>query len=867
MSKFSSRRRFLKSSLVGGVGGVVALPLLARAAGAAPAAGPDVCVTLCNHWSYIGIGWQLGIESCVLAVTDAMEMVDREPHVKTNLEMDARCYEFMAEKFPEVATRLAKYLAAGKLELIGGSYSQPMGTTVGGESNIRQIVVGRETIRKALGYEVATMLHEEEFTHPQLPQLSALSGCKYASLAQVDTWGRAGCPRLDYNAIFWKGIDGTTILTVPKNALFGFSPDVNQLVASAEFKKLKKLGRPLVFCWEEFGWESPEEPAYLSAPGKYLGLAKEGRIEFVTLRQYLDEYGAEAKETILLPMDAWNKSCTWGLGGDQVRIMQRKMEGLLLAAEVFDAAASSLGAKSQAALIDKAWKDMLTSQSHDVGLCEYSRWQGDRFAPAERLEDRHNFPWGEIGYNFLDASQKECQQALDTTLADLGRRIGSAGDSHGPLAVTVLNPHCWPRSDVAATGRIYPLPAGAKDVVVKDRAGKAVASQIVRSSKDLTSGDLIVAEVAFQAQQVPSAGYDTYYLDFTSEAAPPVATDLKIDEAKLTLENEHLLVRLAADTGGIVSLVHKASGREMLDAAKGPFPRLTGRPNLAVAKLMHRNPPEFYDSAKSKAAIDWLAKGPVRAEVRAQHALGELRFETRISLAAGAVRRDLQPHVDPRPAQAGRASGRHQGGLLVLAGPFLPGDHAAAGLSLRSGAHEEPHLPRPDVRGPGGQGRGVAGVAPRHAVLPPRRRGRHLEPRDAGMGIVLHAGHRLADLRGIPSRPPAAYPGRGQAGVSQRGCPAGGRCLGPAPALPCRRAAARRVAHVKELPGRRPQQRPGVGLPSQAGGGAGVAGSGGRWAVRRRRNRRRRLPHAGRGNRPPRRQAGGRGPDRRPAAV
>ena len=212
MSKFSSRRRFLKSSLVGGVGGVVALPLLARAAGAAPAAGPDVCVTLCNHWSYIGIGWQLGIESCVLAVTDAMEMVDREPHVKTYLEMDARGYEFMAEKFPEVATRLAKYLAAGKLELIGGSYSQPMGTTVGGESNIRQIVVGRETIRKALGYEVATMLHEEEFTHPQLPQLSRWPGCKYASLAQVDTWGRAGCPRLDYNAIFWKGIDGTTIL-------------------------------------------------------------------------------------------------------------------------------------------------------------------------------------------------------------------------------------------------------------------------------------------------------------------------------------------------------------------------------------------------------------------------------------------------------------------------------------------------------------------------------------------------------------------------------------------------------------------------------------------------------------------------------
>ena len=76
---------------------------------------------------------------------------------------------------------------------------------------------------------------------------------------------------------------------------------------------------------------------------RYKGLAKGARVAFVTLREYLDKYGSEAKETILLPMDAWNKSCTWGLGGDQVRIMQRKVEGLLLAAEVFDAAASALG--------------------------------------------------------------------------------------------------------------------------------------------------------------------------------------------------------------------------------------------------------------------------------------------------------------------------------------------------------------------------------------------------------------------------------------------------------------------------------------------------------------------------------------------
>ena len=310
----------------------------------APAAGePDFCVTVCNHWSYTGIGWQLGIESSVLSVTDAMEMADREPHVKTCINLDARAYAVMAEKFPEVAAKLTKYLAAGKVELIGGTYGQPMGTTIGGESNIRQMVTGRETIRKALGYEMATFLEEEEFSHPQIPQMVTLAGFRSASLAQLDTWGRAGCPRQDLNAFHWKGLDGTTIPCVPKNALFGYSPDLKRLAGSADFRNLKKLGTPLIFCWEEFGWESPESPAYLTSPAKYIPLAAQARVEFVTLREYLDKYISQAKETVFLPMDAWNKSLTWGLGGDQVRVLDRKLEGLLLAAEVFDAAASAPG--------------------------------------------------------------------------------------------------------------------------------------------------------------------------------------------------------------------------------------------------------------------------------------------------------------------------------------------------------------------------------------------------------------------------------------------------------------------------------------------------------------------------------------------
>ena len=656
-----TRRRFLHTGLLGSAGAALVWPAF-RAGAQAAKPGDGVCVTLCNHWSYTGIGWQLGIESDVLSATDAMGMADRPPGVKTCLELDARAYELMAERFPEVAERLKQYLAAGKVELIGGAYAQPMGTTIGGESNIRQVVYGRETIRQALDYEVATFLEEEEFTHPQLPQILVGAGYKYASLAQCDTWGRAGIPVIELNVLWWKGKDGTSIRSTPKNSLFGWAPDVKVLEGSPAFAKLKALGKPLIFTWAEFGWESPETPSYLSAPEGYKQLAEKSPVEFVTLKEYMDRYGAEPKETVYLDMDSWHKSLTWGIGGDQIRILDRKVEALLLAAERFDAVASSFGLSPKPGLLKQAWKDLLIAQSHDVGLCEYSRWQGDRMAPLDRIEDLHNFTWGALGYNHLDAAQAQGQRVLEASLGHIAARIGSAADKQGSLAVTVFNPSGWPRTGLVATGRIYPIREKASGMVVRDKTGRAVPSQMLKREED-GQGNLVVADVAFVAEQVPSVGYDTYYLELTREPAPPGRTDLRIDEPALELENECLKVKLDAATGAIASLIDKRDGRQLLRPAGGAFPVFKGRPNASYPLRTIFDPHNaqstaYYDSAKSKAEIQWLEKGPVRAVVRAQHSLPLLKFETRVSLCSRApwvevlsrVLAEVPPAVDAVPA-------------------------------------------------------------------------------------------------------------------------------------------------------------------------------------------------------------------------
>lgn len=633
MRKAISRRRFLQTGAAGGAGAILSWPAFVKGTpvyrgpmGNGGAAG--ACVTICNHWSYIGIGWQLGLESCVLSVTDAIEMADRPPHAKTCQNLDARAYEFMAEKFPEVTERLKGHLASGKVELIGGTYGQPMGTTISGESNVRQIVLGRDAIRRALGYEMVTFLEEEEFTHPQIPQLAVLAGFRYASLAQLDTWGRAGCPRTDLNVLNWKGMDGTVIPCVPKNALFGYAPDLKKLAASEDFRKLQALGKPLIFTWEEFGWESPEEPAYLTAPARYGALAD---VEFVTIKEYLDKYGTEIKDTVYFPMDAWNKSLTWGLGGDQVRILDRKVDALLLAAELFDAAASAHGHASQAQALDAAWRDLLASQSHDVGLCEYSRWQGDRMAPFDRIEDKHNFTWGAIGYDHLDAARKQGEAVLGSALEFLGGRINTREGLRGDRAALVFNPHAWPRTGLVETGRLYPLPQGTRGIVVRDRSGRAVPSQIVKSAAD-AAGNLVEAEAAFLAADVPSTGYGTYDLGFASEAVPSADAGLRVDESSLSMENGLVRVGLDRATGGISRLTQLPTEAEMLETKSPAFPRFSGRPTSSLST--RPDPPAAYDSSSSQAQIDWIAKGPLFATLRARQSWKYLKFETRVTLAA-----------------------------------------------------------------------------------------------------------------------------------------------------------------------------------------------------------------------------------------
>jgi hypothetical protein len=120
-------------------------------------------------------------------------------------------------------------------------------------------------------------------------------------------------------------------------------------------------------------------------------------------------------------------------------------------------------------------------------------------------------------------------------------------------------------------------------------------------------------------------------------------------------------VQLDPTSGAISSLVDKFTGREMLDYTKAPFPTFTGKPNPNLS--LRPQTPESYDSRTSKARIDWLENGPVRATVRAYHDAQpkwkHLRFETQVTLTAGStyvevtsrILAKVPPQNDVHPAE------------------------------------------------------------------------------------------------------------------------------------------------------------------------------------------------------------------------
>jgi hypothetical protein len=384
------------------------------------------------------------------------------PSLHTVFDVDGHTFGEMARRRPQDLARLAQAVQAGAIEVVNGTYGQPLSLTVSGEAIVRHFHYGLRAIEEAIGVRVESFLSQEPLFFPQMPQV--LSGFGFQRAVLRTHWAPFGSdPAVDATMVRWRGSDGSEIPTVPRYTFTDYGwlrPDHrglekggltgadlahwgrDQLDGLRRRAEMHGVGRPLLSRVADFHVVDPARP---DAPLPNARALTGQGARFLTVHEYFRETVDEG-ETTTWDIDDMPAAIPWGLGAELLQRARTEAEGDLLAAERLDAIAQALGMSSQSNKLDDAWKNLLHAQHHDLHVC--GPWHSRPHAKS----------MAEVGADLAWlAAQGGRAVALDAQ-AYLAARVDTSSAGEQPLLV--FNPSSWPRREfIPPVGRVVGLPA------------------------------------------------------------------------------------------------------------------------------------------------------------------------------------------------------------------------------------------------------------------------------------------------------------------------------------------------------------------------------------------------------------------------
>lgn len=374
-----SRREFMQA--------LSAVPITALAPGKTLEGEASAYFTNIDHWHQAGVGWHFrrgvvaGKEyhrafSIFYGVQKTIDAVKRWPWLTICLEFDSHAYEAMHAEDPDfVKTKFRPEVEAGHIDITGGTFSQPYSQLIGWQANVRQLVEGREIVRRLLGKDVECFLVEEIIFHPQLPQLLRLCGFRYASLQSQNN---GSAPLIEEAVINWRGLDGTEVPTIPNNKwMISLSKQYQSLAEDVTQDLISEKG--LLTIWAEI-WPPGMDwgASYLPYDQGIHSLRDKG-LKSVGVNEYMElrcKPGTKFESRYLRMDDVsfmfgwpqnkgslWGTIGGWGYEGDWLLKQNRRFEHELNAAEILVALAPSPKLSDQLADL---WKSLMVTQNHDV---------------------------------------------------------------------------------------------------------------------------------------------------------------------------------------------------------------------------------------------------------------------------------------------------------------------------------------------------------------------------------------------------------------------------------------------------------------------------------------------------------------------
>ena len=173
----------------------------------------DVTISCIGH-THIDVAWQWTLaqtaEKAQRSFATVLKLMDEYPEYKF-MSSQPQLYKYVKEHAPSVYEKMKQRIAEGRFEPEGGMWLEADCNVTGGESLVRQLLLGKRFMKEEFGLDNKIVWLPDVFGYSAaLPQIMKKSGIETFVTSKI-SWNDTN--RMPYDAFMWEGIDGTEIFT------------------------------------------------------------------------------------------------------------------------------------------------------------------------------------------------------------------------------------------------------------------------------------------------------------------------------------------------------------------------------------------------------------------------------------------------------------------------------------------------------------------------------------------------------------------------------------------------------------------------------------------------------------------------------
>jgi alpha-mannosidase len=655
--------------------------------------------------------WPEGYQEVRATFRSALDRMNEYPEFIFTCD-SAAYYEWVEEIDPQMFDEIRQRVAEGRWELVGGWWVEPDCNLPGGESFVRQALIGQRYFHSRFGKIATVGYNVDPFGHhAMLPQLLAKSGMESYVFMRPGPHEM----RLPGPIFWWESPDGTRVLTfrlpheycAPREDL-GYHLDKS-------IAQLPERWTQMMAFYGVGNHGGGPTRENLDSIRRLDGAGAMPRLRHSTPARFFDTVRASGADLPIVREELQHHAVGCYTAHSGIKRWNRRAENLLSPAEAWAAVAERVvGLAYPADELTRAWKQVLFNQFHDT-------LGGTAIEPA--YDDARDQ---------LGEATSIAARALNLAVQSISRRINLPAE-RGAAPIVVFNPHAWP---VRATVE-FEFGGLKRTDGLTDDAGTPVAYQGTQSYATVSAWR---SRIALDTE-LPALGYRTYRV----VPDTPRLTATTVRATNTLLENEHVRLELDPRTGRITSLVLREGGEDVADLADGRRPRAVVVDDTSDTwghrRLAYRDEIGEFEARR----VSSIEVGPVRAIVRVESRFGDselvedfvvsagsptievrvildwrehakllkLRFPTNLRNTVAAY--EIPYGVAERPPNGEEEPGQRwvdASGELEDVGPFglsvvndakyafdvIDGDIGITAVRSPIYAHHEPAIPRPDTR-------------------------------------------------------------------------------------------------------------------------------------------------------------------------